>query len=109
MSQVLDISSAEFETTVLKADKPVVVDFWAPWCGPCRMIAPSLDQLQQEWGDKVQIVKVNVDDNPDVAAKYGVRGIPTMVVFKNGEEAGRLTGALPLDSLRSQLGGFAGV
>jgi thioredoxin 1 len=89
------VSDASFESDVLKATEPVVVDFWAEWCGPCKMIAPALEEIAGTMGDKVKIVKLNVDENPETAAKYGVMSIPTLMMFKNGELASRQVGAAP--------------
>src|SRR6186997_1257910 len=83
------VSDADFESEVLKANGPVVVDFWAEWCGPCRMIAPALDEIAGAMGDKVKIVKLNVDENPETASRYGVMSIPTLMIFKGGEMASR--------------------
>jgi thioredoxin 1 len=93
------VSDATFETEVLKSGGPVVVDFWAEWCGPCKMIAPALDEISSSLGDKVKIVKLNVDENPEVAAKYGIMSIPTLMIFKNGELASRQVGAAPKQKL----------
>ena len=82
--QIKYVSDASFETDVLKSDKPVLVDFWAEWCGPCKMIAPILDEVSKDYSDKVQIAKINVDENTGVPAKFGIRGIPTLILFKNG-------------------------
>jgi thioredoxin 1 len=89
------VSDATFESEVLKSTEPVVVDFWAEWCGPCRMIAPALEEIAGSLGDKVKIVKLNVDENPNVAAKYGIMSIPTLMIFKGGELASRQVGAVP--------------
>jgi thioredoxin 1 len=94
------VSDASFDSEVLKANGPVVVDFWAEWCGPCRMIAPALDEIATAMGDKVKIVKINVDENPAVASKYGVMSIPTLMIFKNGEMASRQVGAAPKAKLQ---------
>jgi thioredoxin 1 len=93
-------TDASFEADVLQADKPVLVDFWAEWCGPCRMIAPALEELAAEFGDKINIVKLDIDENPDAPTKYGVRGIPTMILFKNGQEAAKQVGALPKNAIK---------
>ena len=93
------VSDATFESEVLKSAEPVVVDFWAEWCGPCRMIAPALDEIAGAMGDKVKIVKLNVDENPAVAAKYGIMSIPTLMIFKNGEMSSRQVGAAPKQKL----------
>jgi thioredoxin 1 len=92
-------SDANFERDVLRASKPVVVDFWAEWCGPCKMIAPHLEELASEFGDQVQVIKVNIDENPETPTKYGVRGIPTLMLFRNGEVAATKVGALPKSKL----------
>jgi thioredoxin 1 len=89
------VSDASFEAEVLQASGPVVVDFWAEWCGPCKMIAPALEELAGVLGDKVKIVKLNVDENPATASKYGIMSIPTLMMFKNGELASRQVGAAP--------------
>lgn len=89
------VSDADFETQVLKSAEPVVVDFWAEWCGPCRMIAPALEEIAGTLGSKVKIVKLNVDENPKTASKYGIMSIPTLMLFKNGELASRQVGAAP--------------
>jgi thioredoxin 1 len=84
-----------FDQTVLEADLPVLVDFWAPWCGPCRMVAPVVEELAGQYAGKLRAVKVNVDDSPAVAGRYGIQSIPSLVLFKNGKEAGRVIGAVP--------------
>ena len=99
------ITDQSFATYVLVADKPVLVDFWAEWCGPCKMIAPALEELSQTMGDKVTIAKLNIDENPDTPGKYGVRGIPTMLLFKNGEPVAQKVGALPKSQLAAWLEG----
>ena len=93
------VSDATFEAEVLKSAEPVVVDFWAEWCGPCRMIAPALEEIAGSLDGKVKIVKLNVDENPAVAAKYGIMSIPTLMLFKNGELASRQVGAAPKQKL----------
>jgi thioredoxin 1 len=92
---IIQTTDTAFETDVLKADKPVVVDFWAEWCGPCKMIAPHLEELDKEMGEQVQVVKVNIDENPLTPTKYGVRGIPTLMLFKNGAVKATKVGAVP--------------
>jgi thioredoxin 1 len=96
---VTQTSDTNFDKDVLKSGKPVVVDFWAEWCGPCKMIAPHLEDLATEMAEQVQVVKVNIDDNPLTPTKYGVRGIPTLMLFKNGEVAATKVGALPKSKL----------
>ena len=93
------VSDANFESEVLKSAEPVVVDFWAEWCGPCKMIAPALDEIAGSMQGKVKIVKLNVDENPATAAKYGIMSIPTLMIFKNGEMASRQIGAAPKQKL----------
>lgn len=99
MSEVLHVTDASFEKEVLQSDVPVVLDFWAPWCGPCKMIAPILDEIAAELGGKVKIAKLNVDENQSVAAKFGVRSIPTLVIFKEGKAVNTQVGALPKNQL----------
>ena len=92
-------TDATFDQDVLKASEPVVVDFWAEWCGPCRMIAPALEEIAGTLNGKVKIVKLNVDENPQTAAKYGIQSIPTLMIFKNGQMASRQIGAAPKQKL----------
>ena len=99
MSEVLHINDADFETVVVQSDIPVLVDFWAPWCGPCKMIAPILDEIAPEFTGKAKIVKINVDDNQLVAGQFGVRSIPTLLLFKNGQLVATQVGALPKNQL----------
>lgn len=101
--QIKYVSDASFETDVLKSDKPVLVDFWAEWCGPCKMIAPILDEVSKDYSDKVQIAKINVDENTGVPAKFGIRGIPTLILFKNGAVAAQKVGALSKSQLTTFL------
>ena len=89
------VDTDNFDSDVLKSDTPVVVDFWAEWCGPCKAIAPSLEEISDEMGDKVKIAKVNMDENPELAAQYGVRSIPTLLMFKGGEPVAIQVGAAP--------------
>jgi len=95
MGATSQVSDSSFEADVLKAANPVLVDFWAEWCGPCKMIAPALEELAKELGDKLTVVKLNVDHNPQTPKKYGVRGIPTLMLFKNGQVAATKIGSLP--------------
>lgn len=97
---VSKVSDANFESEVIKASGPVVVDFWAEWCGPCRMIAPALDEIATAMGEKVKIVKLNVDENPQTASKYGIMSIPTLMIFKGGQIASRQIGAAPKQKLQ---------
>nr|2YJ7_A Chain A, LPBCA THIOREDOXIN [synthetic construct]2YJ7_B Chain B, LPBCA THIOREDOXIN [synthetic construct] len=100
---VIEVTDENFEQEVLKSDKPVLVDFWAPWCGPCRMIAPIIEELAKEYEGKVKVVKVNVDENPNTAAQYGIRSIPTLLLFKNGQVVDRLVGAQPKEALKERI------
>ncbi|PVB61386.1 thioredoxin [Labrenzia sp. 011] len=93
------VTDASFESEVLKSDSPVVVDFWAEWCGPCKMIAPALEEISDEMGDKVKITKLNIDENQDMAMKYGVRSIPMLILFKDGEPMATQVGAAPKGKL----------
>ncbi len=99
MAEVLHVTDATFEADVLRSDVPVLLDFWAPWCGPCRMIAPVLDDLAAEFGDKVKVAKINIDENQATPAQYGVRSIPTLLLFKEGKIVATQVGALPKNQL----------
>ena len=94
------VTDSSFHADVISASGPVVVDFWAEWCGPCKMIGPSLEELSEEFGEKVTIAKLNIDENPDAPAQYGVRGIPTMILFKDGAPAATKVGAAPKSQLK---------
>lgn len=102
----IHVTDAEFEKTVLQSNVPVIVDFWAPWCGPCRMVAPTLDKLAKEHAGKLVIAKVNTDENSDWAMRFGVQGIPTMLFVANGKIVHRQTGALPEGMLRDVVAQF---
>ena len=103
MAHPADTSDATFDTDVIQSDLPVLVDFWAPWCGPCRMVAPVVEELSQEYDGKVKFVKLNTDDNPQVAGKFGIRSIPTLLIFKNGELSGQVVGFRPKSELAKHL------
>jgi thioredoxin 1 len=95
VSDVQQVSDSSFEADVLQSDLPVLIDFWAPWCGPCKQIAPVVDELAKEYAGRLKIVKMNVDDNPQTPSKYGVRGIPNLILFKGGQVRDQIIGAVP--------------
>lgn len=103
MAKPADVTDSTWDNEVLTAEKPVLVDFWAPWCGPCRMVAPIVEELADEYDGKVEFRKLNTDDNPRVAAKYGIRSIPTLLVFKAGEPVGQIIGFRPKGDLKKRL------
>jgi len=103
MSKPQDVSDNEWDVEVLSSDTPVLVDFWAPWCGPCRMVAPVVDELAEEYDGKVKFVKLNTDDNIETASKYGIRSIPTIMVFKGGEAVEQVVGFRPKSELKKSL------
>lgn len=103
MAKPIEVTDDTFQNEVLGADTPVLVDFWADWCGPCRMIAPSVTAIAKEYDGKIKVGKVDVDDNPAVPGRYGIVGIPTLMLFKNGEVVERITGALPKDRILAQI------
>ncbi|MEO7147603.1 MAG: thioredoxin [Terrimesophilobacter sp.] len=106
MSKATDVTDATFEAEVLNSATPVLVDFWAEWCGPCRAVSPILDQIAEEHGDKIRLVKVDVDANPQTAMKYQITSIPAMKVYKGGEVVKSIIGAMPKPALEAQLADF---
>jgi thioredoxin 1 len=103
MGNVHEVTDATFESEVIKSDRPVLVDFWAAWCGPCRMVAPIVEELAGEMSERLKVTKVDVDANQAVAARFGVMSIPTLMVFKNGEPTGRIVGYQPKPALKSKV------
>jgi len=103
MSKPVEIEEAKFDEAVLKSTMPVLVDFWAPWCGPCRMVAPVVEELSDDYDGKVNFVKINVDNNPKIASQYGIMSIPTLMVFKDGQPVDTIIGFRPKDELKKSL------
>ncbi|QNO14405.1 thioredoxin [Alkalicella caledoniensis] len=103
MSKALEVTTQSFEQEVLNNDTPVLVDFWAPWCGPCKMLAPIIDELVGDYQGKVKIVKVNVDENQEIASKYGIMSIPTLILFDKGQEKDTITGFMPKKKLAEKI------
>ena len=103
MSSATAVRDASFEQDVLKSDVPVLVDFWAPWCGPCRMVAPIVDEIAKEFDGKIKVFKLNTDENPNVASQFGIRSIPTLMVFKDGQKVDTVVGAVPKTTLSSTI------
>ncbi|AZB72942.1 thioredoxin [Synechococcus elongatus] len=103
MSVAAAVTDATFKQEVLESNIPVLVDFWAPWCGPCRMVAPVVDEIAQQYSDQVKVVKVNTDENPSVASQYGIRSIPTLMIFKDGQRVDTVVGAVPKTTLANTL------
>lgn len=101
--KIIEIDDDGFEEKVLKSEKPVMVDFWAPWCGPCKAIAPTVEALEKTYGDQMTFAKVNVDENPLIPSKYGVQAIPTLIFFKNGEIADQITGMVAKEKLEQTI------
>ena len=103
MSAAAQVTDASFKQEVLDSEVPVLVDFWAPWCGPCRMVAPVVDEIAQQYDGQIKVVKLNTDENPNVASQYGIRSIPTMMVFKDGQQVDMVVGAVPKTTLANTL------
>jgi thioredoxin 1 len=101
--RIHEVNDGNFEQAVLQSDRPVLVDFWAPWCGPCRALAPTLDAVAAQWADRARVVKLNVDGSPKSAARFSVRAIPTLILFKNGREVERLLGAVHKTEIERRL------
>ncbi len=102
-ANTINVTDGEFQSKVLDSEVPVLVDFWAPWCGPCRAIAPALEELASEYDGKITVAKMNVDENPSTPAGFGVRGIPTLIMFKNGEAVEQIVGAVPKTKLEAAI------
>ena len=103
MSAAAQVTDATFKVEVLDSEVPVLVDFWAPWCGPCRMVAPVVDEIAVQYGDQLKVVKVNTDENPNIASQYGIRSIPTLMIFKDGQKVDMVVGAVPKTTLSNTL------
>jgi thioredoxin 1 len=103
MSAAAQVTDATFKLEVLESEVPVLVDFWAPWCGPCRMVAPVVDEIATQYDGKVKVVKLNTDENPNVASQYGIRSIPTLMIFKGGQRVDMVVGAVPKTTLANTL------
>lgn len=103
MAKVAEVTDATFATTVEQAETPVLVDFWAPWCGPCRMVSPLVEELADDYAGKVNFVKLNIDDNIQTASKFGIRSIPTLLIFRSGQPVGQIVGFRPKSDLKKRL------
>ena len=103
MARIYNVSDSDFELEVLQANLPVLVDFWAPWCGPCRMVAPVVEAMAEEYEGRLKVCKLNVDENPETASAYGIMGIPTVAVFKNGQVVQKIVGAVPREAMKRRV------
>jgi len=103
---ILEITDANFDQTVLKSDRPVMIDFWAAWCGPCRMISPTVEELAKEYSGKLKVMKLNTDENSEIASKYKIMGIPTIMFFKDGAKVDQIVGVVPKQQLKSKIDSF---